>query len=164
MRIVILEDNRERQEAMRQCLADRFHTYPVECFDSVAGLMAHLDQHLGEAVCIALDHDLELVPDGNGGLIDPGTGREAADYLCRRAPQCPVVIHSTNTAAADGMEFCLRDAGWKVTRVIPWGDLDWIPTQWFRAVRRAIVNSARPAGRNGTAPGSTRTSGQSSSS
>jgi hypothetical protein len=54
-----------------------------------------------------------------------------------------VVIHSTNSAAATGMEMVLQEAQWQTRRVVPFGDLEWIPTQWFRAVRRAIVAQAK---------------------
>jgi hypothetical protein len=77
-------------------------------------------------------------------LLDPGTGRDVAEYLAQQAPSCPVIIHTTNAIAGDGMEFLLRDAGWNIQRVHPCGDLEWIPSQWFRTVRNAIVASARP--------------------
>ena len=72
-------------------------------------------------------------------MLDPGTGREVADYLAAKTPVCPVVIHTTNTPAALGMEMVLKDAHWKTYRVLPFDDLEWIPTDWFRTVRRAIV-------------------------
>jgi hypothetical protein len=90
-----------------------------------------------------LDHDLELKPGPDGRLIDPGTGREVADYLARKEPACPVVIHSTNAAAAQGMATALTEARWQTYCVAPYGDLEWIPGPWFRAVRRAVVGPVR---------------------
>src|SRR3954453_22626652 len=92
------------------------------------------------------------MPAGDGRMIDSGDGRQAADYLAARPPQCPVVIHSTNTPAAVGMEGALKDAGWTVNRVSPYGDLEWVASDWLRAVRRAIVASARSiaSAQNGT--------------
>jgi hypothetical protein len=125
---------------MRRCLADQFPFYRVRSFTPVPELLVHLDGHLENAICICLDHDLELIPGDDGRMIDPGDGRQAAEYLATRPPQCPVVIHSTNTSAALGMEQTLTDAGWQVTRVSPFGDLEWIASAWLRAVRRAIVH------------------------
>jgi hypothetical protein len=145
MKIAILEDNDERQAVMRDCLKDRFHQYEPHFFDSTAEMIAFLDRCLDSTILIALDHDLELRPGPDGKLIDPGTGRQVADYLARRPAVCPVVIHSTNSAAAVGMEMVLREAGWTTYRVLPFDDLEWIPAHWFPTVRRAIVASARQA-------------------
>ena len=56
---------------------------------------------------------------------------------------CPVVIHTSNSQAALGMELVLKDAGWKTRRVVPFADTDWIQTDWFPAIRRAIVGPVR---------------------
>ena len=149
MKIIILEDNADRQEAMRACLVDRFYQYEIHFFDDSAEMIRFLDEHLADAIVIALDHDLDLKPGPEGRWIDPGTGREVADFLAERAPTCPVILHTTNAPAAVGMEAVLRDAGWKTRRVVPFGDLEWIETAWFSAMRRAIVG---PVSRN-TCPG-----------
>lgn len=143
MKILILEDDARRRDAMRDCLGDRFFQYETLFFDNAAEMCAYLQTHLPSALVISLDHDLELKPQANGKPIDMGTGREVADFLAARTPACPVVIATTNSASGDGMEFLLREANWETHRVQPWGDLDWIPTQWFRAVRNAIVGAAR---------------------
>jgi CheY-like chemotaxis protein len=145
MKILVLEDNRDRRAAMAECLADRFYTYEPVFFDEPRPLLCYLRDHLEEAICISLDHDMDLIEDAAGQLSDPGTGREVADYLATRSPQCPVVIHTTNTAAAEGMEAALGESGWTVYRVAPWGDLAWVRAEWFRTVRRAIVDTAVPA-------------------
>src|SRR5262245_8295076 len=111
MKIVILEDNDERQAAMRACLKDRFFMYEVRFFKAPAPMIEFLGQHLPDTLAISLDHDLELVPDAHGRHVDPGTGRDVADYLARQTPVCPVVIATTNAAAAVGMEAVLREAG-----------------------------------------------------
>jgi hypothetical protein len=89
---------------------------------------------------------MELVSDGNGSWRDPGTGLEVANYLAQQRPVCPVIIHSTNTRAAIAMERALADAGWSVTRVPPYGDLDWVREAWLPAARRNILNQAQPVG------------------
>src|SRR5688572_23824203 len=110
MKIAILEDDRDRQEAMRRCLGDRFFTYDLQFFERSVAMVEYLKAHLSEVVCVCLDHDLELIPDGNGGLADCGTGREVADFLAVHPPSCPVVIHTTNADAGLGMEMALKDA------------------------------------------------------
>ena len=73
MKIVILEDNADRREAMRECLQDRFYHFEAVFFDEPAALVEYLRAHLPETAVISLDHDLELRPDHEGRLIDPGT-------------------------------------------------------------------------------------------
>lgn len=144
LQICVLEDNPERRAAMRDCLAERFYQYPGVFFDDAAKMVRHLRTRLGDAILVCLDHDLELVPSRNGRAKDPGTGRDVADYLAEQSPACPVVIHSTNSAAAQGMQMLLDEKGWKTYRVCPWGDLEWIRTEWIQTLRRALVQTARP--------------------
>lgn len=145
MKIAILEDNEDRRTAMRACLADRFYQYEAEFFDDARELIAFLQANLSDTILISLDNDLELKPDGQGRWIDPGSGQDVAAYLTQRAPACPVVLATTNTLAAAGMEGVLRESGWETHRVIPFDDVNWIPGEWFRAVRRGILGMARPA-------------------
>ena len=139
MEIAILEDNEERCNAMRTVLQDRFPQYPIRFFATAAEMIRYLRLHLPNMIAIALDHDLDLIAGGVNRLFDPGTGRDVADYLATEDAVCRVVIHTTNQPAAEGMEQALRDAGWRTKRVIPYGDLEWIPEIWFPAMRNAIV-------------------------
>ena len=41
-KIVILEDNVERQAVMRACIADRFYTFDANFYDNVAEMIAFL--------------------------------------------------------------------------------------------------------------------------
>ena len=143
MIIAVLEDNAARRDSMRQCLADKFFTYEAKFFASPQPMVEYLRGHLNEAICISLDHDMELIEALDGGLLDPGTGEEVAEFRATRPPQCPVIIHSTNSNAAERMGASLRDAGWTVHRVVPYGDLEWIREAWLRTIRRTIVDSAR---------------------
>ncbi len=140
-KILILEDNPERKAAMQKCLQDRFYQFEVVFFDTAKAMLGYCEKHLSEAILLVLDHDLELLPPVNGKCIDPGTGRQVADYLAGKKPVCPVVIHTSNGPAGDGMEMVLRDARWITHRVVPADDLEWVPTTWFRTVRRAIVGA-----------------------
>ena len=144
MKIVILEDNEDRQAVMRDCLGDRFPMYEIAIFDDSREMIRYFDKHLGETLAIALDHDLILKPGPDGRCIDTGTGREVADYLAARIPVCPVIIHTTNSDAATGMLMVLKDAGWKTLRVLPSEGTEWIIKDWFPAVRRAIVGPVQP--------------------
>lgn len=143
MKIAILEDNLDRQAVMRACLADRFYTFEHHFFDDAADMICFLDANLAETLVIALDNDLELKPGPDGRFIDPGSGRQVAEFLAARPPVCPVVIHTTNADAAVAMQEALRGAGWKTRRVIPFDDTSWIATEWFAAVRRAVVGPIR---------------------
>ncbi|HZZ79199.1 MAG TPA: cyclic-phosphate processing receiver domain-containing protein [Gemmataceae bacterium] len=144
MKIAILEDNEARQEEMQRCLRDRFHQHGIVVFAQSKEMVAYLKENLSDVLVISLDHDLELTTQQDGTLVDGGTGREVADYLAQCKPSCPIVIHTTNTPAGDSMEFLLRDAGWDIRRVHPWGDLEWISSKWIRTLRDAVVGSAQP--------------------
>lgn len=144
MKILILEDNQDRRSAMQACLRDRFHQYETVFFENAKEMEAFLETNLSTALIISLDHDLELLAEHNGTILDPGTGRDVADFLATQPPSCPIIIHTTNSAAGDGMEFMLREAHWETHRVHPWGDLEWIQAQWLRTLRNAVVGSARP--------------------
>jgi hypothetical protein len=142
-KIVILEDNMDRKAAMRACLADRCSAFDVHFFDEADEAIRFLGENLPDTLVISLDHDLELKPGADGRCIDPGTGREVADFLATRAPACPVIIATTNSPAASTMEKVLRGAGWHTRRVVPFDDMQWIETDWFFAMRRALVGPVR---------------------
>ena len=148
LKIAILEDNADRQAVMRRCLADRFYMFDAHFFDEAGEMIRFLDQHLPETLVIALDNDLDLKPGPGGRMIDPGSGVEVAEYLARKAPVCPVIIHTTNADAAEAMKSALHTAGWRTQRVIPFDDMQWIESNWFFAMRRAIVGpiTRKPSG------------------
>ena len=139
MKIAILEDNLERQEVMRACIADRFYMYETCFFDDAPAMIEFLKEHLTRCIAIALDNDLELKVESDGRCRDCGEGREVAVFLANNKPACSVIIHTTNTDAASAMKAALTGAGWKTRRVIPEPGIEWIRTDWFRTLRRAIV-------------------------
>jgi hypothetical protein len=47
------------------------------------------------------------------------------------------------------MDEVLRGAGWKTRRVVPFDDTRWIESDWFFAVRRALVGPVRRSPRQG---------------
>jgi hypothetical protein len=143
MKIVILEDNAERRAAMRACLDDRLYTFEPHFFVHARDVIAFLSEFAEQTIAISLDHDLEPSVSSELGIMDPGTGRNVADFLVGRAPFCPVLIHTSNLNASSGMEMLLADAGWITFRVAPYGDLDWIWEQWLPTLRKAVLNFSR---------------------
>ena len=163
MQLLILEDNEDRRRQMQACLDGRFPQLAVRFHVSAGDMLEALGLiNLDDVALISLDHDLELLPTDDGKLIDPGDGRDVAGYLAQQPPSCPVVIHTTNTHAGDTMQAMLDEAGWTTSRVVPYGDLEWIPQIWIRAVRNTIdggrIQSATvehnspPGGRSNTLP------------
>ena len=148
--IVILEDDADRQAAMQERLQDRLPQYETCFFATAAGCIDFLHRRLDSALAIVLDHDLDLIPGGSGRLLDTGTGRDVADYLSTQKPSCPVLIHTTNAMAGDGMWQVLHDAGWMVERVVPYGDLEWISEGWFPALRSLMFAWTRHTPRRTT--------------
>ena len=138
MTIAVLEDNEDRIRTMSDRLADKFPFFQRQFFRSAPEAIEWLDRHLATTICLALDHDLEPAADGSPSY-DPGTGRDVADFLVQRRPQCPVVVHTTNVPAGIGMELALAEAGWSVTRITPYSDLQWIDEAWLPLVREAIA-------------------------
>ena len=140
MKVLILEDCHDRREKMSEFLSAQYPDLEIQFFitagDFISGYGA-VDAK--EIAAIALDHDLEMIERDDGTMLDPGDGRQVADYLATQECVCPVIIHSTNSPAAVGMESVLTDAGWSVKRVFPYGDLEWIDTMWFPAMRNAIT-------------------------
>ena len=126
---------------MRTALTDRFPQYTVRFFVTAGEAIAHLVDHWDEVLAVALDHDLDLIPVDPSRMIDPGSGRDVADFLAARSPRFPVIVHSTNVQAVIGMLAVLQEAGWQTERVIPDAGDEWITREWFPTLRNAIVDS-----------------------
>ncbi len=141
LKIAILEDNADRTTAMRAALADKLYMYEPHFLPTAPLMLAWLDQHIDETIAISLDHDLELPPHAVD-RTDPGDGRAVAEALAARAPSCPVVIHTTNVPAGNGMESALIEAGWQTYRVTPCDDLRWIHEAWLPLIREAVFEAA----------------------
>jgi len=141
LKIGILEDNVDRTVAMRAALADKLYMYEPHFLPTAPQMLAWLEEHVDEAIAICLDHDLELPPSAID-RTDPGTGRCVANAMATCGPACPVVIHTTNIPAGDGMESVLRESGWRTYRVTPFDDLRWIRDAWLPLLREAIFDAA----------------------
>ena len=141
--IALLEDEPSRTELMLRPDGTLFDL-PVTHFDNAPDLVAWLREHLDEVVLIALDHDLGPSRLRGGERFEPGIGRDVVDFLAECEPVCPVVIHSSNSPAAQGMQFCLEAAGWSVTRVFPFDGMQWIERDWLPEIGRILGQGRAP--------------------
>lgn len=129
--IVILDDELDRLEAMNAVLSKELTQYKIAMFKNAPDIIAWLRDNISSSALISLDHDLFPQTEEEP---DPGTGRDVADFLAKQSPVCHVVIHTTNSNAAPGMEMVLNDTGWSNSRVMPFNDLEWVTAWWIREV------------------------------
>ena len=102
-------------------------------------MVAWLPDGLSRAAIVSLDHDLGATREQDDGTrFDPGTGRDVVNALAALPPGCPVIVHSSNGTAAQGMVLELEGKGWLAIRVYPMNDLEWIAAQWIEQVSRAV--------------------------
>lgn len=132
--VVILDDSVERFESMQHCL-EEYSQWSVQCFDNAPDLINWLSTHLEECCLISLDHDLGSDRYIEREWINPGTGRDVVNFLAGQFPHCPIIIHTSNSVDAIGMEMTLGGSYWTFERVFPHRDLDWIQTDWISTVR-----------------------------
>lgn len=136
--IAILDDEPERIEAMVQALSRHLPDVATTTFDNAPEMIDWLREHLNRCGVICLDHDLGPNRIRGAGVFDPGTGRDVVDFLATRVPVCPVIIHTTNSLAAPGMEASLQESGWRCSRVVPYDDLTWVGEWWIEEVQKAL--------------------------
>lgn len=123
---------------MRAALGSALPDVDVVFFDNAPDMIEWLDEGLSGACALSLDHDLGPTRNRDGESFDPGIGRDVVDVLERRPACCPVVIHSSNGPAADGMLYALRFAGWSAERVFPHNDLAWVDTDWIERIVETV--------------------------
>jgi hypothetical protein len=136
--IAILDDDAERIEAMVHALSRHLPDIAPATFDNAPEMIDWLGEHLDRCLVICLDHDLGANRIRDGNVFDPGTGRDVVDFLAAHVPVCPVIIHTTNSLAAPGMEAALEETGWHCSRVVPYDDLAWIGEWWLEEVQKAL--------------------------
>jgi hypothetical protein len=108
--VAILEDDPGRAGAMRAVLASLGVEHVIH--DSAAAMNEWLAANLAKVRLLSLDHDLGPSREhADGGRLDPGIGREVADFLAARAPSCPVIVHSSNGPAAQSDQRLGLDRG-----------------------------------------------------
>jgi hypothetical protein len=136
--LLVLEDNSDRIGVMRAEVDARLPDLGFVHFADVSSFIAWADANLLHVALISLDHDLEMIAEPNGTLRDPGDGRQVAAWLASQRPSCPVIIHTTNSTAAESMRLTLEDGGWSARRAVPGPELTWITRDWLAAVRAAL--------------------------
>ena len=137
--ILVLEDNADRREAMKAWLSERFGMYDHFFSDDPTEFLQQLRSRIKDVLVASLDHDLHERPDFNTDV----TGMDVVDGLIgKHQPRFSIVLHTTNTQRGDVMQERLRTTGWSVSRVVPFDDLNWIPSEWHRAIKKAIQASA----------------------
>ena len=131
--VVILEDSAVRRKRMAAVLNSL--NPPAHCIVSTTtpAFIKSYPDHQAQVSLISLDHDLDSFDDA----VDPGDGTQVAQYLSRRPPTSPIIVHSTNVERSELMMYLLQNAGWRVERVGPLGD-DWIETSWRNTVADLI--------------------------
>lgn len=140
MRALILEDNADRRSAMKTVLADLLPNLVIEFFVTSKEMIERIDHGgLFDVAFISLDNDLDMVRTVNGELIDAGDGVAVASFLGQISPITPVIVHTTNTAAGDQIIERLGSLHWKLSRVVPYGDLQWVSESWRSTVRDFLV-------------------------
>ncbi len=130
---LVLEDNPNRTEAFQRAAKSCSQSGNIRIWRIAAQMIQELPGLLAGAPLLSLDHDFYKQQEGDP---DPGCGRDVANYLARRKPLCPVIIHSTNTDAAWGMHNELVAAGWQVESVHHLDEADWIETRWLALAQK----------------------------
>lgn len=133
--IAILEDDPCRVSAMRAALARGLSELGVVVHGTAAAMIACARDHLGETSLVSLDNDLI---DPETLEMDVGEGCVVAKALSRASPCCPVILHTSNSRAADEMAEALGEAGWTTSRVVPHSGVAWVAEDWASMVRRLI--------------------------
>ena len=132
--ILLLDDDTERLKAFEHALRSAGFSGEIRTWNSSHAFIRDWPTYLEQAELISLDHDLFL--DALEGE-DLGDGYAAAQALATYAPQCPVIIHTSNAERGRWMQGALESSGWACHRVLPLGD-DWIKLDWLTVVNELI--------------------------
>ena len=124
---LILDDNLNRLASFELVVA-AVDGWTLKTWVDAPSMIREIDQYLGQAVLISLDHDLYKQTNQDS---DPGTGRDVAEYLSSKEPTCSVIVHSTNTDAAWGMYNTLQAKKWNVELVHHLDQENWIRDLWL---------------------------------
>ena len=141
--LLILDDDRKRLRGFDEIASRLGKDWIIKAWRDASTMISELDRHLHGAQLISLDSDLYKDSPSDP---DPGSGRMVADYLSKRKPACPVLVHSTNTDAAWGMHNALRAGGWMVELVHHLSQPKWIEESWLPTATRLVAayGQARP--------------------
>jgi hypothetical protein len=129
--VFLLEDDPARLGEMLAVLREVLPRVTVHVEDDCQAAIDWLMANQAAVSLISLDHDLDSVvwPNDPAG-VDHGCGRPVADYLATQSPTCPVIVHTSNAVAGDGMFYALQRSGWPVHRVYPFDHHAWVAKEW----------------------------------
>jgi hypothetical protein len=134
--LLILDDDRTRLRGFDEVVPRLGKEWVIKAWRDAPNMASEIDSFLGEAQLISLDHDLYRDSPSDP---DPGSGRMIANLLAKRAPVCPVIVHSTNTDAAWGMFNELKSARWKVELVHHLNHSAWIEELWLPVAAKLVL-------------------------
>lgn len=133
----MLEDESERLDRFEKVLSQFNGPLTWNHWRTAPDFIAGFKSAAQVPTLICLDHDLFTDhPDDP----DPGDGRDVAEFLATQSPCCHVIIHSSNSHAADSMFFTLADANWDVEKIAPLGQ-DWIESYWWVTAKPWLKNA-----------------------
>lgn len=129
--VFLLEDNPARLAEMLAVLRDVLPRWDVHVEDDCQKAIDWFAANQAAVGLISLDHDLDsVVRPGEPPGVDHGWGRPVADFIAIQPPTCPVIVHTSNATAGDGMFFELQCRGWPVHRVYPFESHSWVARDW----------------------------------
>ncbi len=132
MRVVaVLEDDLRRIEAMRNAVRSYLPEYDVRFFAAAPSMIAWLTSSIDEVGVVSLDYDLDATAAFDDGC---GSGMDVAAFLAVDAPNCPVLIHSSNAMRAPAMHMELVTAGCANVALCPFRG----GQQWAADIRRML--------------------------
>ena len=137
--LLILDDDRVRLRGFDEIAPRLGSDWVIKAWRDAPSMLSEIEIVLDRVQLISLDHDLYKDSPSDP---DPGSGRMIANFLSKRDPVCPVVVHSTNTDAAWGMLNELTAGGWKVELVHHLNQPSWIEELWL-PVARQLVDDGR---------------------
>ncbi len=127
MLVLMLEDDRDRLQRFARILHQHNGSLEFRHWRTAESFIDGFKSITQDPCLICLDHDLfAYSPDEP----DPGDGRDVARFLAQNKPCCHIIIHSSNSYAADSMLYTLLDAGWDAEKIAPLGS-DWIESFWW---------------------------------
>ena len=136
--VAILEDDPDRTAAMKQALERELPAAEAIFFDNAPDMIEWLGANLGKVCVLSLDHDLGPNRKREGEIFDPGVGRDVVTFLETMPCSCPVIVHSSNSRAGDGMLYALERDGWPAERIYPFQDLAWVDSHWVGRITACV--------------------------
>ena len=124
--IFILEDNDDRIAYFKKAIGEISHHIEK----TVPEAIEWLSQHSNKVRLYSLDNDL-ILPEYEG---DEGEGWQLCEWILDNANKTPIICHTTNRFARGKMEIACADAGWQLIIVPPFNDVEWIETDWIKAI------------------------------